>query len=215
MKIKEIYCQKGNYIVSLTIAALCVLATLISVLFPDTYQAMECAYPIQYPWQIFSGIFLHGKPTFPLVATIGHLVFNLLLVLPFGIMIEKILGSKRFAAMSLAAWMVYTIAFFVIAMVETPAGETAYGAGISGIAFSYGMIGAYILFVLGKRNRKLLLKQVSFYALMNIVVAMLVMINPFVAGVSSMIIHLIAVAFGVVYIMIYKKRIHNFFSANE
>ena len=50
---------------------------------------------------------------------------------------------------------------------------------------------------------------------MNIVVAMLVMINPFVAGVSSMIIHLIAVAFGVVYIMIYKKRIHNFFSANE
>lgn len=103
MKIKEIYCQKGNYIVSLTIAALCVLATLISVLFPDTYQAMEYAYPIQYPWQIFSGIFLHGKPTFPLVATIGHLVFNLLLVLPFGIMIEKILGSKRFAAMSLAA----------------------------------------------------------------------------------------------------------------
>lgn len=145
MKIKEIYCQKGNYIVSLTIAALCVLATLISVLFPDTYQAMEYAYPIQYPWQIFSGIFLHGKPTFPLVATIGHLVFNLLLVLPFGIMIEKILGSKRFAAMSLAAWMVYTIAFFVIAMVETPAGETAHGAGISGIAFSYGMIGAYIL----------------------------------------------------------------------
>ena len=69
------------------------------------------------------------------------MIFNLLLVLPFGIMIEKILGSKRFALMSLVLWVVNTITFYINAFVITPQGEIAYGAGISGIAFLYGIIG--------------------------------------------------------------------------
>ena len=56
-------------------------------------------------------------------------------------MIEKILGRKRFALMSLVLWVVNAITFYIIAFVITPQGEIAYGAGISGIAFLYGIIG--------------------------------------------------------------------------
>lgn len=215
MKIKDIYHRKGNYIVSICIAILCVAVTLISLFVPNTYQAIAYAYPIKYPWQIGTGIFLHGAPNLPIVGSIGHLIFNLLLVIPFGIMIEKVLGSKRFALMSLMLWIVNAITFYSIAFFITPQGETAYGAGISGIAFSYGIIGLYLLFSLGKKNFKLMFKQVSFYLLLNIIIAMMVMVNPYLAGVSSMIIHIVAIIFGVIYIVFYRKIISDFFKAEN
>ncbi len=186
---------------------MCIVVTLISMFFPKTYQAFAYAYPVKYPWQICSGIFLHGSPELPMAGTIGHLIFNLLLVIPFGIMIEKILGSKRFALMSIVLWIVNAITFYIIAIVVTPKGETAYGAGISGIAFSYGIIGLYALFVLGKSNFKFMFKQVSFYFLINIVIAMIVMINPYVAGVESMIVHMVAIVTGIIYAIYYHKEI--------
>ena len=90
---------------------------------PNTYEAIAYAYPIKYPWQIVTGIFLHGAPNLPLAGSIGHLIFNLLLVIPFGIMIEKILGSKRYALMSLVLWVINAITFYVIAVGITPQGE--------------------------------------------------------------------------------------------
>lgn len=215
MKIKDIYQKKGNCVVSLCIAILCIVATLIAMFVPNTYEAIAYAYPIKYPWQIVTGIFLHGAPNLPLAGSIGHLIFNLLLVIPFGIMIEKILGSKRFALMSLVLWMINAITFYVIAVVITPQGETAYGAGISGIAFSYGIIGLYSIFVLGKKNYKLLFKQISFYLLLNIIIAMIVMVNPYVAGVSSMIVHIVAIVFGAFYVAIYRKRIRTYFELED
>ncbi len=215
MKIRDIYLKKGNCTVSIIIATLCIVVTLISMLFPDTYQAIAYAYPIKYPWQICSGIFLHGSPELPMAGSIGHLIFNLFLVIPFGIMIEKIFGSKRFVIMSIVLWVVNAITFYIIAITVTPKGETAYGAGISGIAFSYGIIGLYSLFVLGKKNFKLMFKQVSFYLLINIVVMMIIMVNPYVAGVSSMVIHIIAIVFGIIYTIFYHKAIEEFFHTKD
>lgn len=215
MKIKDIYHKKGNYIVSICIAILCVTVTLISLVVPNAYQAIAYAYPIKYLWQIGTGIFLHGAPNLPTAGSVGHLIFNLLLVIPFGIMIEKILGSKRLALMSFVLWIVNAITFYSIAFVITPQGETAYGAGISGIAFSYGIIGLYILFSLGKKNFKLMFKQVSFYLLFNIIIAMIVMVNPYVAGVSSMIVHIVAIIFGVLYVIYYRNIISDFFKAKD
>ena len=212
MKIKDIYLIKGNYVVSVIIAALCVTVTAVSMFFSETYEALAYAYPIQYPWQICSGIFLHGSPELTMAGSIGHLIFNLMLIVPFGIMIEKILGSKRFLIMSVVLWLVNAITFYIIAIIVTPKGETAYGAGISGIAFSYGIIGLYALLVLAKKNFKLMFKRVNFYLLMNIVIVMLIMVNPYVAGMLSMIIHIIAIIFGIIYAIFYRKTIKDFFS---
>lgn len=208
MKIKEIYSSKEKSIVSIVMAVLCVCVTAISFIIPSTYTALAYAYPLKYPWQIFTGLFLHGSPELSTVGCIGHLLFNLLLVLPFGIMIEKILGSKRFLIGTLGMWCVNVVTFFVLAIIKTPEGETAYGAGISGVAFSYGVIGLYVLIRLFVNSKKKLFKQVSFYLLMNIILIMLVMINPIVAGVSSMIIHMVAVVAGVIFTLVYKKDIN-------
>lgn len=150
-----------------------------------------------------------------MAVSIGHLIFNLLLVLSFGIMIEKILGSKRFVLMTLGLWTVNTVTFYVIAYLITPQGETANGAGFSGIAFSYGIIGLYSLYVLARKNFKLMFKQVSFYLLMNIVIAMLVMINPYVASVHSMIIHIVAIIAGIICVVICRNAINNFFGSED
>lgn len=212
MKIKDVYCSKGNYTVSVIIALLCIIVTVISVALPNMYNILAYAYPIKYPWQICSGIFLHGAPDLSVAGTIGHLGFNLLLVLPFGIMVEKIIGSKNFLILSVCLWVVNALVFYIIAFCVTPKGETAYGAGISGIAFSYGTIGLYSLIKLAKKSLKYLLKQISFYLLLNIVVIMLIMINPYVAGSSSMIIHLVAVVAGIVYLLIGHRKFDVFFS---
>lgn len=212
MKIKDVYRKKGNYIVSVIMALLCITVTIISTVVPNVYTTLAYAYPVKYPWQICSGIFLHGSPDLSMAGTIGHLGFNLLLVLPFGIMIEKIIGSKRFLILSIYLWIVNALVFYTIAFCVTPKGETAYGAGISGIAFSYGIIGLYSLFRLAKKDLKSLFKQLSFYLLLNIVIVMLVMINPYIAGVSSMILHLAAVVAGIIYILIDHRKFDVFFS---
>ena len=215
MKIKDIYLRKGNCAASVIIAVLCVAVTFVAMVFPDTYQMFGSAYPIRYPWQICSGVFLHGSPELTMAGSIGHLIFNLLLVLSFGIMIEKILGSKRFVLMTLGLWTANSVTFYVIAYLITPKGETAIGAGFSGIAFSYGIIGLYSLIVLAKKNFRAMFRQVSFYLLINIVVAMLIMVNPFVAGVPSMITHIVAIVLGIVCILVYRKAIRGFFNSAD
>lgn len=210
MKIKDIYMNKQKCVVSLCIAVLCIVITLVSFVFPDKYNALAYAYPMRYPWQIFTGLFLHGAPNLSQVGSVGHLLFNMFLVLPFGVMIEKILGSKRFLSGTICFWCTNILTFYVLAYMVTPKGETAYGAGISGVAFSYGIIGLYILFKLFKITKTKLLKQVSFYLLLNIIVIMLIMINPYVAGVQSMIIHMVAVVSGIIFTAVIHKSIDSY-----
>lgn len=215
MKIKDIYLSKNKCVVSIVIAILCICVTTVSFIIPSTYTALAYSYPIKYPWQIISGLFLHGSPELSTIGCVGHLIFNLLLVLPFGIMIEKILGSKRFLIVSLILWVVNIATFYVLAITSTPAGETSYGAGISGVAFSYGVMGLYVLIRLFIYTKVKIFKQVSFYLLLNIILIMLIMINPIVAGVSSMIIHIVAVVTGVIITLILRKSIDLFLQGKE
>lgn len=65
------------------------------------------------------------------------------------------------------------------------------------------------------RNYWLMFKQVSFYLLLNIVIVMIVLINPYVAGVSSMIIHVVAILFGIINAVFYRKIINDFFNVED
>ncbi|MBQ2201142.1 MAG: rhomboid family intramembrane serine protease [Clostridia bacterium] len=209
MKIRDIYFKKGNYVVSAIVAALCIAVTTVYLLFPQTWESIAYSYPINHPWQICSGIFLHGSPELSTEATVGHLLFNLLLILPFGLLIEKAIGSKRFFIMFLILWAINAVAFFVIAMTTTPKGETAFSAGISGIAYAYEVVGLYVLYSLGRKDFKLLFKQVSFYCLIGIAVVMLLLICA--AGLWSAVIHFIAIVCGVIFTIAFHKTIQAFF----
>ena len=225
MKIRDIYFSKGLCIVSLAIAFLCILITTIAQLIPSAYMTFVFTYPLKYPWQLITYVFLHGYiaelippelPYNPMQLTIGHLIYNLLLVIPFGVLIEKVIKSKRLLLLSITAWLINVTFSIILAIVNTPEGETTMVAGASGLVFSYMPIGMYIIFVMGKKyGFGQLFKQIPFYLLLPIATATLIIaLSPDVKGVAgiwSMIMHLIGIFVGVTFSVIYNKRIKDFF----
>ncbi len=225
MKIRNIYLDKKVPVISIAIALLCIIITLISQLVPSTYMAFTFTYPVKYPWQLITYIFLQGipgeliPPDLPyssMEITIGHLGYNLLLILPFGIFVEKVIGSKRFLALFTAAGTVNVIMNFIMGMIFTKDGDSFAVSGASGIAFSFMPAGILILLVMGKRyGFRKLFRQVSFYLLMGIAIpTMVIAVMPDIAGVAgipSMIIHLTAIVMGMVFAVIFKGKTVSFF----
>lgn len=227
MKIRNIYLNKKVPVISIAIALLCVVITLISQLVPSTFMAFTFSFPVEYPWQLITYIFLQGipgdlmPPDLPyssMEITIGHLGYNLLLILPFGIFAEKVIGSKRFLTLFGATWIVNLIVNIIMGMIYTKDGGTFAVSGASGLAFSFMPVGIFILYVMGKKyGSGKLFRQVSFYLLMGIAIpTMVISLMPDIAGVAgvlSMIIHLIALVMGVVFAVIFKGKIKEFFDA--
>ncbi|MCR5528354.1 MAG: rhomboid family intramembrane serine protease [Saccharofermentans sp.] len=228
MKIRQVYLSKGSCIVSLMIAVLCIAITVIAQLIPSTYTAFAFTYPIKYPWQVITYLFLHGytedilPADFPYAAmqvTVGHLIYNLLLVIPFGILVEKVIGRMRFLILSVSAWLVHMIFTLILFMVITPEGEANLAAGASGLAFSYMPIGMFIVFLLGKKyGFKQLFKQVSFYLLSPIaIMTLIIALSPNVKGVTgiwSMIMHILGILVGIIFSVVNRKRINDYFQRN-
>ena len=229
MKIKNIYLNKKTPVISIAIALLCVIITLISQLVPSTYMAFTFSYPVKYPWQLLTYIFLQGipvellPPDFPYSAmdlTIGHLAYNLMLIIPFGILVEKVIGSKRLLALFASSWIVDVILNFIMGAIYTKEGDTFSVSGASGLAFSFMPVGVYILFVMGKKfGFGKLFRQVSFYLLMGIAIpTMVIALMPNIAGVAgipSMIIHLIAIVIGIVFAVIFRRKIEGYFNVTN
>lgn len=227
MKIRNIYLNKKVPVISIAIALLCVVITLISQLVPSTFMAFTFSFPVEYPWQLITYIFLQGipgdlmPPDLPyssMEITIGHLGYNLLLILPFGIFAEKVIGSKRFLTLFGATWIVNLIVNIIMGMIYTKDGGAFAVSGASGLAFSFMPVGIFILYVMGKKyGSGKLFRQVSFYLLMGIAIpTMVISLMPDIAGVAgvpSMIIHLIALVMGVVFAVIFKGKIKEFFDA--
>ena len=227
MKIRDIYLRKPFPTVSVIIAMLCIGITLISFLIPSLLRSFAFVYPLKNPWQLITYMFEHYTPQEQIPPelgyssmrlSIGHLGFNLLLVLPFGIMVEKVLGAKRFLILSIAAWLADITTIYIVCSVLIPEGKDCVVKGASGLAFAFFSVGLYIFFVLGKRfGFGSLFKQVSFYLLMPIAITTLVFAcSPSIAGTTdvwSMLLHLIGITCGVVFAVIYRNAIKSYFDA--
>lgn len=209
MKIKDLLCKsKGNYFVTTLLTITCLLVTMMTINDVVKFNMFSLCYPLEYPWQLFSGVFVHGTPDSPMELVVGHIGFILALLILFGLLIEKVMGSNRFSIITLIAWGVQAIVFVIISITIVPEGETGRGAGFSGIAFMYGIIGAYILFELFRKNRGKFFKQVLTYIYLNIFIAMLVMLNPYVAGMASFIIHMVGVLLGIILVLFNRKYLN-------
>ena len=227
MKIRDIYLRKPFPTVSIVIALLCIGITVISILIPDALWSFAFVYPLRNPWSLITYMFEHYTPQdiIPpeleydsMRLSFGHLGFNLLLVVPFGIMVEKVIGAKRFLILSVAAWLADIITIYIIYASFVPEGEEAMCKGASGLAFAYVPVGLYIFFILGKRfGFGKLFKQISFYLLMPIAITTIVFAcSPNIAnctGIVSMILHLIGIACGVVIAILFRKKIKGYFGA--
>lgn len=231
MKIRNIYFGKGIPFFCIAVMLLCITVTLISQLIPSTYFVFAF-FPLKYPWQIITWIFLHGAPQellppdAPYSAidlTLGHLGYNLLLILPFGILVEKLLGTKKMLVLFAVSWVTDVIAMLIMGAVSIyilKESELAGGAGASGLAFCFMPIGVYALFILGRKyGFGKLFRQVSFYFLMSIAIPTLIIaLSPSVQGVtgiSSMVIHLLAVIIGIIFTIVFRKTIKAYFDIQK
>ena len=110
-------------------------------------MAFLFVYPIKYPWQVITHIFLQGAPQalippeypsdYGIRFTIGHLGYNLLLILPFGILVEKIIGTKKMLPIFVASWLIDLIACIIMGVYFTKKGEEFGCHGASGLAFCF------------------------------------------------------------------------------
>ena len=227
MKIRDIYLRRPFPAVSVIIALLCIGITLISFLIPSLLRSFAFVYPLKNPWQLITYMFEHYTPQEQIPPesginsmrlSIGHLGFNLLLVLPFGVMVEKVIGAKRFLILSAAAWLADIATIYIVCSALIPESEECVVKGASGLAFAYVPVGLYIFLILGKRSGfGNLFKQVSFYLLMPIAITTLVFAcSPSIAGTTdvwSMLLHLIGITCGVVFAVIYRNAIKSYFDA--
>ena len=229
MKIRNIYFGKRIPFFCIAVTVLCIAVTLISQLIPSTYEAFRFMYPVQYPWQVISYIFLQGIPKelmpeeLPYSAmelTIGHLGYNLLLVLPFGILVEKIIGTKKMLVLFAMTSVLDLIANLIMGAVYTKTGIVYGCSGASGMAFAFMPVGMYALFLLGNRfGYGKLFKQISFYVLLGIAVpTIIISVTPNIAGVTgipSMVIHLLGLVIGTFFAIVFRKTLQEFFDKEK
>ena len=229
MKIRNIYFGKRIPFFCIAVTVLCFVITLISQLIPSTFMSLCFTYPVKYPWQVITYIFLQGIPQdlmpeglpySSMELTIGHLGYNLLLILPFGILVEKIIGTKKMLILFTMAWATNMIVNLVLGVISTKLGGEIASSGASGIAFAFMPVGLYALFLLGNRfGYGKLFKQVSFYVLLGIAIpTIIISVSPNVAGVTgipSMIVHLLALITGAVFTIVFRKTLQEFFDKEK
>lgn len=193
MKIRSIYLRKSVPAVSVLIALLCIGITLVSYWIPSLVRSFAFTYPVRNPWQFLTYVFEHYTlqeqipPEMGIDAvrlSVGHLMYNVILVLSFGILVEKVIGVKKTLILSVAAWIPDIAFIYAICVMLTPEGEENICKGASGVAFAFVPLGLYILFLMGKKyGFGNLFKQVSFYFLMPIAITTIVIaFSPSVAG---------------------------------
>lgn len=208
MRISSLFTQKHKIpLITLIVIFCCVLITWVSGVSPSAYEKLAWSNHPEYLWQYISGVFLHGDNSGPAMA-IAHLLANLLLFVPYAIMVEKLIGSRNFGVIFLSTWLGISAIFQIIAFMTVPAGEIAYGAGLSGSAFAVTVLGAFVLFRIFMIDKKLFFRQPLAYIFIGGLFSQIILLSPDIAGVSSMIIHLSGLMIGSILTMIYKTKIY-------
>lgn len=83
-------------------------------------------------WQYFSGAFMHGSEIAPAWFLWVHLSMNLLMIIPFGILLEKNMGTKTTFWVFLIALIMCSVMFQILMH-----GKDEVATGISAIGYAF------------------------------------------------------------------------------
>lgn len=208
MKISALYAKKYPFPwVTWSVTLSCILITGISILWPQLYEELAWCNQPTHLWQYVSGAFLHGDQNKQLPMTLSHLIANLLMFIPYGVMIENLLGHNRFGITFLCSWLGISAVFQIYAYATVPAGAVAYSAGLSGSSFAVIAMGAFILFRFFLVDKKNFFRQPLAYIFLSGLIGELSFLTPSVAGVGSLVVHLCGIAIGIICSIVFRKAI--------
>lgn len=123
--------------VTASLALSCLLVSVPLLIWPNLYAFLGWSGPIQgHYWKILTSSFAHGVPGSAVVAPLPHLLGNLAIILTFGLLCERTLGSGRFFILTSATLLTHTIWKCM----------TVGGNGASGTVWGYLVFAVPLLF---------------------------------------------------------------------
>ena len=202
MKLSGLYKNKFQFaIVTLILAFTCFVVSVPTYFDNSLFNVMASWSQPQFFWQYFSGTFEHGiEPAWFLWV---HLSLNLSMLLLFGYMIEKVLGSAKMLLISMTA-LITNILTFQLYFWNTH--EPCCGA--SAVFYAYGPIAFYIIVKVFLNNKKLVWKQPLWYVYLFEFSAMWILM-PIAAPFVTNLFHSIGFIVGLVFLCIWRKTIKN------
>lgn len=146
----------------------------------------------KYIWQYFSGTFEHVIPPWFLWV---HLGLNLSMILLFGFMIEKVLGSLKMLLLSTTAMLVNTVCFQLYFRNVHEA-----GCGASVVFYSYAPIAFYIIWKAYLKSRKAI-----WYIYMFEFTALWVLM-PLISPIVTNLFHMFGTVVGSVFLILWHRK---------
>lgn len=200
MKISDLFKVKGFPVVIVTISTITFILSCTVLLFiPQAFDSLCLETRPDYVWQYFSGIFIHNiEPEWVMWV---HMIMNFMALIPFGIIVEKIIGSKHALILFLIEWIVTAICFQLVTW-----NNPGQACGISTIEYAFATVGFYCIYIVLKSGKVSFYRQPLFYYFLFELFGMLGMLNP-MSSMTSFVLHISGVVVGIAYIVFKKKAI--------
>lgn len=219
MNLVDLYKNKkyGFPIVSFIFAITCLIVSIPTYFDNSLVYLFAIHSKPTFFWQYFSGFFEHTiynictgnlAPWFIFV----HLGFNMAILLIFGIIIEKNIGSKQMFYISFISAIINIISFMFITNIILKTGNVC-SAGASSIVYSYAPIAIYLILKTLKANKNY--NQILTYIYILVLFVMYGVITFLSSFLGSTIWHLIATIVGILYLTIFKKEINKNFTTSN
>ena len=143
LKVRQlIYLQKRSfkmktmiktYPVISTIALICLLLGLLTSFYGDAmYDLLAFHSKPVYGWQYVSGTLMHGSKGAPVWFLWVHLILNVLMILPFGGLLERKRGSIQVLIVFVTATVLSSIVFHFLTR-----GQDIQATGISAVGYAF------------------------------------------------------------------------------
>lgn len=202
MKLSDLYKIKGFPVVTVTLTVISFVLSCIVWLEPALFDYLCIETRPQFFWQYFSGCFIHNiEPKWVMWV---HMIMNFMGLVPLGIIVEKVLGSKKIFLLFLTE-LVVTAASLQIASFNNPTKIS----GISTITYAFATVAFYCIFLVLKKKETHYLKQPLFYYFAFQfwgMLQMLLMMNP-VNALTSFVGHISGIVVGIVVVILTAKEI--------
>lgn len=190
-------------VITFIFAATCLLVSVPTYFNAEFYELFSGEKPMFYAWQPATNFFAHGTSISfgTLVSLPLHISINLAMLLTFGIVCEKLLGTKRY-------FMLIAVSGFLSRAVGVLFETWANGA--SSITWSFAPIAFYYTRALYKRDRRGLMYDWMFYVFCFLFFFAWIMIAVFdilYGAYKINIFHLFATLAGTGFLLIFRKSI--------
>lgn len=156
-----------------------------------------------HPWQYFTSYFQHmfygiGGYKFIFI----HMSVNLSIIIIFGTLLEKMIGTYRLLILSIIAGSAQQLLFIL-----THKNIRSYGAGASGIAYSYIPIALYFILKVANENKEKLFKETLIYIYIIEICIVWIIVTIVAPFIGTTIYHILATIIGIIFLIANKKKL--------